>query len=105
MGEIALELERIGFRTPTVYQSAWTPARDRLGTGSKKSGAGIPLCETPRSGRPAASSANTLLPEELSVLTPHDKVHSYLGKWQFWQKLLMEMPPVPVLHRGCEYCK
>ena len=77
MSEIALELERIGFRTPTVFQCAWTPARDRLGTGSRKSAAR--LTETPRSGG-AVASACSVLPEELSVLTPVQKVNGYLGK-------------------------
>jgi hypothetical protein len=81
MGEIALELERIGFRTPTVFQTAWTPARDKFGTDAKHRKAGGDA-STETSKTTDASSAQ--LPDERSVQTPREKVERYLGRWATW---------------------
>ena len=71
MGEIAMELARVGFRTPTVFRAGWTPARERLRATS------IKVAESTSSA--VESAAAIVQPEVLAVQTPLEKVQQYLG--------------------------
>jgi hypothetical protein len=74
MVEIAAELERVGFRTPTVFQTKSTPARQRRFRSISKTTEEISPEETSRTQVKLAGR-----PEDLAVQTSQEKVQKYLG--------------------------
>ena len=70
MSKIAAELERIGFRTPTVFQSA----RQRFGAAGRRMAGSPPPVEEVMN-----HSAVPVLPQDLTVQSSEEKVQNYLG--------------------------